>query len=163
MEPDAEICAPQVWLADGSAGTEDRECDRPGCHSFSQSSGRQWREAGGPLRAHACSCMGGKALLPQTMQRPRSQSAMMKDSMLKSLAQTRENQSSQLFHASSVSLIVASSALQAWANQLAVAESEDATCAIVQELFQAEDIPYGILQHATVALSLSVPSWRLLL
>lgn len=33
---------------------------------------------------------------------------------------------------------------QVWANQLAAAESEDATCTVIQELFKAEDIPYGM-------------------
>lgn len=32
---------------------------------------------------------------------------------------------------------------QEWANKLAMAEDEDSTCAVIQELFRAEDIPYG--------------------
>ncbi|EIE18707.1 intramolecular transferase [Coccomyxa subellipsoidea C-169] len=44
-------------------------------------------------------------------------------------------------------------AWEAWANKLAAADDEDGTCAVVQELFQVEDIPYGsstvMLAHDT--------------
>ena len=34
-------------------------------------------------------------------------------------------------------------AAQAWANQLACAADAEAACAVLQELFVKEDIPYG--------------------
>lgn len=35
-------------------------------------------------------------------------------------------------------------AAQVWADKLAAADDADGTCAVIQELFQAEDIPYGV-------------------
>ena len=33
---------------------------------------------------------------------------------------------------------------QVWANKLAAADNADGTCAVIQEVFRAEDIPYGV-------------------